>query len=74
MDLLEAAPAFVHCSELGGSTFRGTALLALVRYQSVPYCLSFVERLSLFQRVPLERFHYIQLKKKQLPICHTIMK
>ena len=33
MDLLEAAPAFVPCSELGGSTFRGTDLLALVGNQ-----------------------------------------
>ena len=26
MDLLEAAPAFVGCWELGGSTFRGTGI------------------------------------------------
>ena len=36
MDLLEATPAFVHCSELGGSAFRGTDLLGLVRNQLVP--------------------------------------
>ena len=48
-----AAPAFVLCSELGGSTFRGTDLLALVGNQSVSHCLSIVERSSLFQIVPL---------------------
>ena len=42
MNLLEAAPAFVHCSELGESTFRGTDLLAFVGNQSVPHCLSIV--------------------------------
>ena len=40
MDLLEAAPAFVCCSELGGFVCRGTDLLALVGNQLVPYCLS----------------------------------
>ena len=44
MELLEAASAFVPCSELGGSTLRGTNLLALVGNKSVPYCLSIVER------------------------------
>ena len=34
---LESAPAFVHCSKLGGSVFRGTDLLALVGNQSVIY-------------------------------------
>ena len=33
MDLLEAAPAFVSCWELGGSTFRGTDLLTPVGNQ-----------------------------------------
>ena len=42
MDLLEATPAFVHCSELEGSAFRGTDLLALVGNQSVSCCLSIV--------------------------------
>ena len=43
MDFLEAAPALVHCSELGESVLRGTyILLALVRKQSVPHCLSIV--------------------------------
>ena len=51
MDILEAAPAFFHCSELGGSAFRGTDLLALVGNQLVPYWLSIVERLIVFQRV-----------------------
>ena len=59
MDLLEAAPAFVCCSELGGSTFRGTDLLALVGNQPVFYCPSIVERLSLFQRVHVGRLHCI---------------
>ena len=58
MDLLEAAPAFVCCSELGGSAFRGTDLLAFVENQSVSYCLSIVVRLSPisespFREVPL---------------------
>ena len=30
LDLLEAAPTFVHYSELGGSVFKGIDLLALV--------------------------------------------
>ena len=51
MDVLEAAPVFVHFSEFGGSAFRATDLLALVRNQLVLYCLSIVERLSQFQRV-----------------------
>ena len=55
--VIEAAPAFVCCSELGGSDFRGTDLLALVGTKSVPFCLSIVERLSLFQLVCLGRFH-----------------
>ena len=59
MDLLEAAPAFICCSELWGAIFRGTDLLALVGNQSLPYCSSIVKRLSLFQRVPLGRFHCI---------------
>ena len=49
MHTLHWGVAFVHCSELGGSAFRGTDLLALVGNQSVPYCLSIVVRLSLFQ-------------------------
>ena len=60
VELLEAALAMVHCLELGGFTFRGTDLLALVGNQWVPYCLSIVERLSLFQslfrEVPLHIF------------------
>ena len=35
MYLLEAAPAFVLCLELGGSTFRGTDLLAFLGNQSI---------------------------------------
>ena len=50
MDTLEAAPAFVRCSEIGGSSIRGNDLLALVGNESVPYCLSIVERMSLLQR------------------------
>ena len=48
MDLLEAAPAFIPCLELGGSTFRGTDLLAPVGNQ-----LLFVHcrEVLLFQRV-----------------------
>ena len=61
MDLLEAAPAFIRSSELGGSTLRVTDLLVLVRNQLVPYCLSIVERLSPFQKVSLGRFHYIYI-------------
>ena len=57
MDLLEAAPVLICCSELGGSAFRGTDLLALAGNQLVPYRLSIVERLSLFQRFLLGRFH-----------------
>ena len=57
MDLLEAAPTFVCCLELRRYTLRGTDQLTLVRNQSVPNCLSIVERLFLFQRVCLGRFH-----------------
>ena len=52
MDLLEAARAFVCCLELGGFAFRVNDRLALVGNQTVPYYLSTIERLSLFQRVP----------------------
>ena len=38
MDLLEAAPAFVLCSELGRSNFRDIDLLALKGNQSVVCC------------------------------------
>ena len=64
MDLLEVAPAFDRCLELGGFTFRGTDLLALVENQSLPYSSSIVERLSLFVRVHLGRFTvYWRLKR-----------
>ena len=33
-DFLEVGLAFVHYSELGGSAFRGTDLLALIGYRS----------------------------------------
>ena len=58
---METTPAFVRCSEFGGSVLRGIDLSALVENQSVPYCLSIVEMLPLFKRVHLGRFHY-QLK------------
>ena len=38
MDLLEATPAFVRYSELGGSTFRDTDLLALVSALLFVHC------------------------------------
>ena len=47
MYLLEVAPVFVSCLELGGSTFRGADLLALVGNRTIPYRLSIVDRLSL---------------------------
>ena len=57
MNLLEAAPTFVLCSELGGSSFRGTDLLSLAGNQSVPYSLSITEiipiSVSPFKEVPL---------------------
>ena len=53
-------PSF--CLLFGGSNFRGTDLLAPVGNQLVPYCLSVVERFSLFQRVCLGRFHCIHKK------------
>ena len=56
LDLQEAVPAFVLCSELGGFVFRSTDILALVGYQSVPYSLSIVWKLSQFQCV--RRVHF----------------
>ena len=47
---------------------RGTNLLVLVRNQSVPHCLSIVERLSLlFLKVHLGRFHCT------FNICHDVI-
>ena len=68
MDLFGAALSFIHCSELGGSTFRGTDLLVLVGNQSVSYCLPIVERLSLFHRVCLGRFYCICFVEDSLDI------
>ena len=62
MELLQAAPAFICCLELGGSAFRGIDLLTLVGNQSVPYalCLTFVHCIEVvpisespFREVPL---------------------
>ena len=55
VNLLQAALAFV--VELGGSTFRGTYLLALVGSQSVPYSYREVVPISesLFKEIPLYR-------------------
>ena len=57
MARLEVAPAFVHCSELGVSTFRGTDLLALIGNQSGCLTVSTLQRGYPYFRVCLGRFH-----------------
>ena len=58
LDLLEAAPAFVHCSELGGSILRGTDPLALVRNDQ---CLTVC---PLYRIVPIYESSF-----RDVPLC-----